>query len=163
MSLDSEPVDPVELVERGQFRKDLFFRLNVLRIDCVPLRGRREAIENLAHQFLDQAAAQNGSGRVALSRGAMAKLLEYAWPGNVRELQNTIERAVLLSDTVVAPEAIQLTGLRVEGHENSASQSLADVENGHIARVLQTTGGNRNEAARILGITARTLRNKLNG
>ncbi len=155
--------EPVELVEQGLFRKDLFFRLNVIRIDCHPLRGRREAIENLARQFVDESAKQNGRDRVALSRGAMAKLLAYEWPGNVRELQNTIERAVLLSESVISPEAVQLTGLRLEGGASSESLSLAEVEQGHIARVLQSTGGNRNEAARRLGITARTLRNKLNG
>ncbi len=155
--------EPVELIEQGLFRKDLFFRLNVIRIDCLPLRGRREAIENLSRQFVDQAGRQYGQDRIALSRGAMAKLLEYEWPGNVRELQNTIERAVLLSEGVIPPEAIQLTGLRLEGSAKSDTQSLAEVEQGHIARVLQTTGGNRNEAARILGVTARTLRNKLNG
>lgn len=155
--------EPVELIEQGLFRKDLFFRLNVIRIDCLPLRGRREAIENLSRQFVDQAGRQYGQDRIALSRGAMAKLLEYEWPGNVRELQNTIERAVLLSEGVIAPEAIQLTGLRISSGAKAESLSLADIEQGHIAKVLQSTGGNRNEAAKILGVTARTLRNKLNG
>jgi transcriptional regulator with PAS, ATPase and Fis domain len=155
--------EPVELVEQGLFRKDLFFRLNVIRIDCLPLRGRREAIENLSRQFVDEAGRTYERDRLALSRGAMAKLLEYDWPGNVRELQNTIERAVLLSENVIGPEAIQLAGLRLEQSPRLETQTLAQIEQSHIARVLQSTGGNRNEAAKVLGVTARTLRNKLNG
>ncbi len=155
--------EPVELIEEGLFRKDLFFRLNVIRIDCLPLRGRPEAIENLARQFVDELGRQYGHGRSALSAAAMKKLLEYQWPGNVRELQNTMERAVLLSDGVIQAEAIQLAGLRLSGGPKQETLSLAEIEQGHIARVLQSTSGNRNEAARILGVSARTLRNKLNG
>jgi transcriptional regulator with PAS, ATPase and Fis domain len=154
--------EPVQLVEEGLFRKDLFFRLNVIRIDCPALRGRREAIENLSRQFVEEARKLYGRDRTAFSRGAMAKLLEYDWPGNVRELQNTIERAVLLSEDLILPEAIQLAGLKLADSQRQETLSLAEVEQGHIDRVLKTTGGNRNEAARILGISARTLRNKLN-
>jgi transcriptional regulator with PAS, ATPase and Fis domain len=153
-------LEPVELVKKGLFRSDLFYRLNVIRVDCLPLMGRREAIALLAQNFLQRAAEQQQCPLKAITDEAMSSLLQHPWPGNVRELQNVIDRAVLLSDSPTID--VQDLDLRSAQYETqSPSTELSGVERKHILEVLTQAAGNRSEAARRLGISVRTLRNKL--
>lgn len=151
------------LMDQSSFREDLFYRLNVIRIECVALRGRSEAILALSEQFLQQSAENQERRGLSFSASAADKLAAHHWPGNIRELQNTIERAVLICDgRVVQPQHIEL--LHREAKPSAAPQGhlLAAVEQAHILRVVGQASGNRTEAARMLGISIRTLRNKLN-
>ncbi len=150
--------DPLKLIASGSFREDLYFRLNVFRIECVPLRDRPGAVAALAEAFLRQAAIRHGESGYRLSPAALARLEAYRWPGNIRELQNAIERACLLSDSgTVEPKDFDLSSAPMA----AGGISLADVERGHILGVLGNLSGNRTEAAKVLGISTRTLRNKL--
>lgn len=178
-------------VARGEFRADLYYRLNVMPIHVPPLRERREDIPRLAEHFLKLFARKHGSVAREISPAALAMLLQYSWPGNVRELQNTIERAVILcgSDGVIEP--VHLGALRpIESHHrppsplalgsskvapptatppptettSAASErflTLGELEREHILAALRRCNDNRTHAARLLDISMRTLRNKL--
>ena len=145
-------------VERGEFREDLYYRINVVTIELPPLRERKEDIPLLANHFLSKFAQENQKDITGFSPEATDLLLNYEWPGNVRELENAIERAVILArDNVItaaelAPEAL--------AHPGAPGKDLREVERDHILNVLARTGGNYSQAARILGITRMTLYNK---
>ena len=163
----------------GRFRQDLFFRLSVLPIELPPLRERAEDIPLLAYRFATQTAAELGKESVTISRDALALLQRHPWPGNVRELQHAVERAVILSDgEVLEPSHFpglrngSAGALRRDGAPMSTSPDddpillttldLGEAEARLIERALQATRGNRTHAAKLLGISVRTLRNKLN-
>jgi DNA-binding NtrC family response regulator len=158
-----------DAVAAGQFRLDLFFRLNVIRIDMPPLRERAGDIPELVTTLLAR-AAQGGSGPIGITDDAMRWLVRHDWPGNVRELANVVERAVALTDhdTIVLEDVRDLPS-RITADPTSellASAAdrqlpLAEVERGYIRRVLDANGGNVSRAARILGIDRRTLYRKL--
>ncbi|TFG92190.1 MAG: sigma-54-dependent Fis family transcriptional regulator [Myxococcales bacterium] len=158
-------------VEEGRFREDLFFRIDVLRIEVPPLRARGSDVLLLAQHFLRECAARSGKAVVGLSRGAAEKLLQYAWPGNVRELANCIERAVALTDheqilVEDLPERIRAEGrshVLVASDDPSELVPLEIVEQRYIARVMESVGGNKTLAARILGLDRKTLYRKLRG
>ncbi len=157
--------DPLELIESGQFREDLFYRLNVIRIDCVSLKGRFQAIARFSFQLMESLAQQHGYASATISPAALEKLQAHSWPGNIRELQNVIHRALLTADG----GTIEIGHLTALGERTSAAmsrtgsgvQSLSEVEKNHILKTLEHTSGNRAQAARLLGISVRTLRNKL--
>lgn len=152
-------VDPIKLIQRETFRADLYYRLNVIRIDCAPLEGRPQAVERLALEMLARCCRDNGLEPMNLSQAALQKLRSYSWPGNIRELQNAVERAVLLCDgNEIGTEHFDLRPLHLTGGQ---PVDLAGVEQKHILSTLDGTQGNRSEAARKLGISVRTLRNKL--
>lgn len=158
--------DPMKLICEGKFREDLFYRLNVLRIECPPLRGRKKAIENLCQEFLHDSLKKNNKEGVSLSDGAMEKLVSHAWPGNIRELQNVIERSVLASEgNILGEENIDF--FNGDGHFSGGNGktpfqgTLAQLEREHILTILERSSGNRTAAAKTLGISVRTLRNKL--
>ncbi|MDP1730664.1 MAG: sigma-54 dependent transcriptional regulator [Devosia sp.] len=168
-----------DAVRQGTFREDLLFRLNVVNLRLPPLRERPGDIVALSDHFVEKYAKANGLGRRALSPEARVALLRAPWPGNVRELENTLHRAVLLSGgEVIGPEAIAMpdgTGLAdvvqsaslASRAAESASlamvgRTVADVERDLILDTLDHVLGNRTHAANILGISIRTLRNKLN-
>lgn len=156
--------DPLSLIQQGTFREDLYFRLNVLRIDCQPLRGRREAILNLAEFFLEALKERYERPELKLTAGARDKLSSHSWPGNIRELSNAIERSSLLVESnSIEAEDIQflLPVGRLETSMDQPAQSLAQLEQKHIENTLKGLEGNRTEAAKRLGISVRTLRNKL--
>lgn len=154
--------DPLKLIAEKKFREDLFYRLNVIRIDCAPLRGRERAIVLLAREFLKRSAFQHGRQAVELGAIAAEMLQAHLWPGNVRELQNAIERAVFLCEgEILECEHFEQLISRHGDGVGSVDGSLAAVERQHIMQILGATRGNRTNAARILGITTRTLRNKL--
>lgn len=157
-------------VESEQFREDLYFRLNVVTLEVPPLRSRGHDILLLAQKFLEGFSQTCAGGRVAgLSPGAAAKLLGYQWPGNVRELQNCMERAVALTEheqVIVEdlPERIRsyrCSDVLVASLDPSELLPMAEIERRYILRVLEATGDNKSQAARILGFDRRTLYRKL--
>ncbi len=168
-----------ESVERKEFRQDLFFRLNVVPILIAPLREHKEDIPMLTEHFRQRFARKHGIEVRGISPTCMAALQDHSWPGNVRELQNVIERAVILCSDPGILEPIHLgMGHKVELSTRPAglaspqtsmpvkdapsTSTLAEVEKWHILSVLEKSEGNRTKAAKLLDISIRTLRNKLN-
>ncbi len=147
-------------VKAGRFREDLYYRLNVLSIRMPSLRERREDIPLLAGHFMQTLSAQLGVEPRQLDERQLSLLRTYDWPGNVRELRNVIERCLLLGSApdqcLSAPAACDETG-RVE----ETDQRLETVEKRHILRVLEAEGGNKSAAARILGVSRKTLERKM--
>jgi transcriptional regulator with PAS, ATPase and Fis domain len=156
--------------KKGTFRKDLYFRLNVVTIHLPPLRERRSDIPILANWFLDRLA----SGRnVSVSGQAMKALLSYDWPGNVRELENCLERAVALGDQtlidlsdlpayIARAEAPEKTGrFSVSGSGDPSATDLEDIERATIQRVFVQVNGDKALAGKMLGISRATLYRKL--
>lgn len=152
--------DLQELVLQGRFRDDLLYRINTVTLRVPPLRDRREDIPYLARHFF-QAIRSPGGPVQLLSPEAMQQLMDYAWPGNVRELRNVIERIALMAGAgVIGDEDVKgslsrsPSGFRLE---DPAQLSLEEVERRHIQRVLEAAGGNKTQAAKILGIDYKTL------
>ncbi|MFH0944296.1 MAG: sigma 54-interacting transcriptional regulator [Planctomycetota bacterium] len=157
--------DLEEAVRKGVFREDLFYRLQVFSVEVPPLRERKEDILALARKFVEKSAARLNMPRLTLDLQCFDDLLDYSWPGNIRELENAIEYgAILCANQVILPKDLpaQITGRRRSpASDVRPSGSLQRVELEHIQRVLEQTGGNRAEAARILEIGAATLYRKL--
>jgi DNA-binding NtrC family response regulator len=153
---------------RGRsFRDDLYYRLDVLPVCVPPLRERKEDIPLLATHFCRTFCAENGKPVMEISGRAMAGLMRMDWPGNVRQLQNVIERAVIMSDGGRLDENIlglteEYSGVRAGASGFDTDMTLKDMERELILRKLERTRGNRTRAASELGISVRTLRNKLN-
>ena len=157
-----------EEIRAGRFREDLFYRLNVVQIEVPPLRDRREDIPLLADFFIKHYAEKNRRHIKGLTPRALDLFMRHEWPGNVRELENVIERAVIMArgDMIAhdaLPEAIQALGppAGVTPIDLRTGRSLKEVEKEMILRTLAESGGNRTHAARILGISRRTLQLKL--
>ncbi len=155
-----------EEVRAGRFREDLYFRLNVVPLLVPPLRRRKGDIPLLVRHFVAAFCAENGKPPLAVTDEALASLARPDWPGNVRQLQNVIERAVIMGEGGVLDERLlDLAGeMDTVGREAAAVDpdlTLRDMERELILRKLRRTGGNRTQAARELGISVRTLRNKL--
>jgi DNA-binding NtrC family response regulator len=176
--------------EAGRFRRDLFFRLSVIPIEIPPLRDRGEDIPLLAYRFAAHAANDTKKELAGISPEALALLQRHEWPGNVRELQHAVERAVILaSGPMLLPVHFESQRFGLTQQSGAARDGLIramEVQsgNGHgakdeprvvlssfdlslaesllIARALEVTAGNRTRAAELLGLSVRTLRNKLN-
>ncbi|OGP33024.1 MAG: sigma-54-dependent Fis family transcriptional regulator [Deltaproteobacteria bacterium GWC2_65_14] len=146
-------------VASGRFREDLFYRLNVFPIELPPLAQRREAILPLAEYFREKFSAAFGKRVTGFSEEAGSALRDYGWPGNVRELQNVIERAVILSGGSVEAEHLNLEPLALPS--SPPGGILRETEREAIRNVLSDVGGNRKNAARILGISLRTLQYRI--
>ncbi|HEX5709456.1 MAG TPA: sigma-54 dependent transcriptional regulator [Pyrinomonadaceae bacterium] len=157
-------VDLDEAVRRRAFREDLFYRLNVVRIHVPPLRERREDVGPLAESFLALYAAKHGRRTASFEREASAMLGAYEWPGNVRELANVVERAVIVSEGArVGVESLP-ESVRVAARARSRAASrptLAELEAEYIRETLAAVGGNKSEAARLLGISRKNLYERL--
>lgn len=184
-------------VSTGNFREDLFYRLNVIAIELPPLRERREDVRELAEFFMTKYAEINRKGSCSLGEKALQALIDYDWPGNVRELEHTVERAVVLCrDKVISERDLFLHGITIKqfllesdfqkempaamktpaSNESETKEeqiksthsvpsvgvTIAEMERELILKTLDEVGGNRTKAADLLGITVRTLRNKLN-
>jgi DNA-binding NtrC family response regulator len=155
-----------EAIEARRFRGDLYHRLNVIRIQVPPLRDRPEDLEPLVDQILGRIASKTGRTLVGVSEEAMRWMRAHAWSGNVRELANALERAVALSDheRLVLEDFVLPEAGGEPGHLDAATAgrwSLDELERHYIRAVLRQTGGNKAEAARILGVDRRTLYRKI--
>ena len=160
--------DLQQAVRENNFREDLYYRLRVVEIEVPPLRRRKDDILPLARHFVKKCAAHLGLPSLQLDSTALDCLLECPWPGNVRELENAIEHAaVFCRDNVILPNHLppHILGKREAQQSrkeaDAANRSLADVEWEHIQRVLAAVGGNRAQAAKILGIAEATLYRRL--
>jgi DNA-binding NtrC family response regulator len=157
-------VDLEELIEKQTFRDDLFYRLNVITIVIPPLRERREDIPVLAQHFLKQFSDVNAKSIKGFDQAAMSYLMNAPWKGNVRELENTIERAVVLSnsDTITSAELMPVARRQKKFEFGDAFVTLKELEDKYIEKVLNAVEGNMEKAAKILGVSSRTLyrRNK---
>src|SRR5262249_38667532 len=175
--------DLTKLVAQGEFREDLFYRLNVIPVHLPPLRERKDDIPLLVRHFLDKLTAaddrESAGGRdVTLSQEGMRRLMAYHWPGNVRQLENAIERAVAFSagraqiDVGDLPPEIQeardgslsaavASGVSLPEDGMNLDLFIAGIERDLIHRSLERTGGNKGEAARLLGLKRTTLVEKL--
>ncbi|MEK7238976.1 MAG: sigma-54 dependent transcriptional regulator [Gemmatimonadota bacterium] len=174
---ESEPIDTriiaatnrdlEEEIKRGNFRRDLFYRLNVIAIHLPPLRARRDDIPLLAEAFLHSAGELRGEPVKRLSEDALELMTEYAWPGNVRELENALERAVILNPgPVIGVTALpeRLAERRAEplvSERPTQNPTLETIERAYILWVLQSEQGNKTRAAETLGIDPSTLHRKL--
>jgi len=160
-------------IKAGNFREDLYFRLNVVSLVIPPLAERKDDLEALCAHFLEKFSDANSIPFRPLSPEAKVLLEGHSWPGNVRELENTMHRAVLLANgPVIGPDAIMLGSsgstepaaaatLHADGQSGLVGRTVSDVERELIIDTLQHCFGNRTHAANILGISIRTLRNKL--
>jgi two-component system response regulator HydG len=158
--------DLENLVARGLFREDLYYRLNVINIDLPPLRVRTGDVVLLAGFFLKFASEKNGKKIDGFTRAALDALQRYAWPGNVRELENCVERAVVLSkggliDVDVLPQAVRAGKRVTESVTFPVGTTLHDAEMELIRATLESTGGDKETAANILGIASRTIYRKI--
>ncbi len=154
-----------EMVEKGTFRQDLFFRLNVFSVFVPPLRARPEDVPPLAERFLERFRVREGQPVAGFEDRTIKLLQAYPWPGNVRELENEVERLSILSDpaTPIPPEAVSERILQTPTSENAGSlkDRLAQLERRLILDALKAHGGNRSHAAQSLGITRQTVISKL--
>ncbi|GIM48316.1 sigma-54-dependent Fis family transcriptional regulator [Collibacillus ludicampi] len=169
-------------IQRGTFREDLYYRLNVLPIIIPSLRYRKEDIVPIAHKLIQKFNQEYGRNVEKLSEGAIARMMAYHWPGNVRELENVLGRAIInmqFTETVIEPHhlpdlpperkkeddspSVQKEQIANEEHvcSRTLAEILEEVEQAHIRRVLKRTKGNKTEAAKILGIAIRSLYYKL--
>lgn len=172
--------DLTESVAAGRFREDLFFRLAVFPVRIPPLRERREDILPLARSFMERYRNSMGRPGITLSESAERVLQAHPWPGNVRELENAIQRGLLLCDDgLIEPAHMELSGqalepaiiavmpvapnigMRLTAPPMEEGANMSDLERSHILRVLSTVSGSRKKATEVLGISERTLRNKL--
>jgi DNA-binding NtrC family response regulator len=166
------------LVRAGEFREDLLYRLNVVNLRIPPLRERKDDLSALARFFIEKYARANGRPARKLSRDGLGQVLAHAWPGNVRELENAMHRAVLMAngeevgaESIRAPDGAPVgsrsddMGAAIEAGQAAAralvGRTVSDVEQDLILETLTHCLGNRTHAAHILGISIRTLRNKL--
>jgi DNA-binding NtrC family response regulator len=170
--------DLKKMVEQGKFREDLYFRLNVVRITLPPLRERKADIPLLAEAFVKELAKENGKQVKDLSPDALQRLLEYDWPGNVRELRTAIEHGIVMCNgsritlrhlppTLRGEEAAAAVPARSGASAAASSAEAAEdldltrMEERLIHRALAMAADNRTEAAKLLGISRRTLQRKL--
>ncbi|MFH1059937.1 MAG: sigma-54 dependent transcriptional regulator [Pseudomonadota bacterium] len=153
-------------VREGAFREDLFYRLNVVNLEMPPLRARGEDVITLAEDFLGRYNAKNQRDLRGFSPAARSRLLAYAWPGNVRELINAVERAVIMApgpliEPADLPLALQEPGAAAGEACLRAGMSIMEAERLLIEKTLEATQGNRTQASALLGVTRKTLQNKI--
>lgn len=168
--------DLAAMVEKGTFRKDLYYRLNVVNIHLPPLRERRQDIPLLMEHFLKEMSQVHGKQVAAVSKGARQALMAYDWPGNIRQLRNTIERMLVVDtdgilDVQDLPDEMAPLGHERDDSANSVAlrsgadqlvgRPLIEVEKYYIQKALELTGGKREEASEMLGIGERTLYRKI--
>jgi transcriptional regulator with GAF, ATPase, and Fis domain len=162
----------LEEVEKGNFREDLYYRLNVFPIAVPALRERDSDILLLANTFLARHARRHGIDEIVFSKKCEKAIISHNWPGNVRELENAVERAVILADVGKEIEAdllgiadvrtqVRLKSKVSSNKEESEEELMEDVERKHIKKILSSCKGNRTHAAKKLGLNVRTLRNKI--
>ncbi len=164
--------DLLKEIANNNFREDLYYRLNVFPIKMPPLRERKEDIPALVNHFIEKFSLENGVPIRKIHKDALEKLMNYDWPGNVRELENTIERATIISksdiitpDDIIIEENIPVNkefDLQTFMNTYFGNKTIAEIEKDAIFVTLRKCGNNKTKAAEKLGISIRTLRNKLN-
>ena len=163
-----------KLVREGQFREDLYYRLNVIPVTLPPLRDRREDIPLLARHFVQKSCRNNNLPPRTLTQDTLRALMNYSWPGNIRQLENAIEHAVALTgaERDVAPRALPeevvqpgssllLPTVAIPDEGINFTSVVSQLERELILRCLQKTGGNKRQAARLLQLSRTTLIDKL--
>jgi len=155
-----------EEVKKGRFREDLYYRLNVVKVEMPPLRDRRDDIPLLAAHFMQKYAAENGKKIDGIAPKALSLLCDYPWPGNVRELVNFMERAVVVAQSnILLPSDFPkelILGISAGGEDRlRPGVTIEEMEMRLILKTLEAVDGNKTKAAQMLGVTARTLHNKL--
>lgn len=169
--------DLAKLVIEGEFREDLFYRLNVIEIKVPPLRDRKSDIRTLAQHFLDKYSREMGKEITKISSYAIDMLNKYNFPGNVRELENLMERSVALSNTnILLPDSLAISIHKrrwIEGVRNrrfdldevtkgvSIEEILEEIERAYLEKAMECSDGNKNKAAQLLNLTLRSLRYRL--
>jgi len=163
-------IDLKKAVKKGKFRKDLFYRVNVVMLTIPPLRQRKDDISLLAEHFLEKHSRNNNKKKPRLSDKAMSILIKHDWRGNIRELENTMERVVLLGEgEVIIPENLYLEESDFDEISDDTKKNIPlkagitvrDMEKKLIVKTLEDVNDNRTHASELLGISIRTLRNKL--
>lgn len=149
-----------EMVNRGEFREDLLYRINTIHVEIPPLRERKEDIVPLAEQFISRFCKQYDKAWITLSPSAREKLTAHPWYGNIRELEHAMEKAVIISDSTVIPAELFQLPRRAEMPETAAS-TLEEMEMKMIQKALGKCAGNLSAVAAQLGITRQTLYNKM--
>lgn len=151
-----------QLVQKGLFREDLYYRLNVINLEVPPLRGRQDDALLLIDYFLDKYSRDLGRPKPIIQDDALASLTAYNWPGNVRELENLIQRLVIVTDgNVIKIRDLPETMRFCVSAGRCLNRTLAQFESEYVRDVLATVGGNKTRAAKILNIDRKTLREKL--
>jgi DNA-binding NtrC family response regulator len=151
-----------DAIKEGDFREDLFYRLNVINIEIPLLRERKEDIRPLAEYFIEKYSKKIAKNIRSLEKNAEGILLGYDWPGNVRELENVIERAVILCESdIITREDIAVKENSMPRGSQKETSRLQDIEKDHILTVLKQSGGNRTKASKLLGVDRKTLYLKL--
>lgn len=154
----------LDLVAKGTFREDLYYRLNVINIEMPPLRDRKDDLPLLVRYFIRKYSDEFNKFKVSISEKAMEVILRYAWIGNIRELENVIQRAILMCDAEIdvqhLPDSMKIAEPSVD-IESVLNKPLKEIEKEHILKVLKFVNNNKTKAAEILGIDRKTLRQKL--
>ncbi len=148
-------------IKKGNFREDLYYRLNIIELALPPIRERKEDIEEFANYFIDKYCKNNRLNPKKLSKEALNILKQYNWPGNVRELENTMHRAVLLSEDIIKPADLQIRLFSENGNVEGLEKSDDSAEKQYIANALKHCLGDQNHVANILGISISLLKEKI--
>jgi two-component system, NtrC family, response regulator HydG len=152
------------MVQNGQFREDLYYRLNVVNLEIPSLRERKDDIPLLANYFVRKFAQEFQKKGLTISNKALEILSRYNWPGNIRELENTIQQSMIMADDIIDSEHLPLhlkLPTPIADKNENQMLPLAEVERLHIQKVLAAVGNNKSRAAEILGIDRKTLRQKI--
>ncbi|MBZ0327115.1 MAG: sigma-54 dependent transcriptional regulator [Altibacter sp.] len=153
--------DLQEMIKKGSFREDLYYRLTVVEIHVAPLRERKEDIPLLVEKFLFKYGVEYKDRFIKISPEASAILQRYDWPGNIRELENVIQRSVIMSDRIIDVEHLPDSLKFTIDFPNDEFLPLKEIERRYIQKVLNATNNNKTKAAEILGIDRKTIRQKL--
>lgn len=155
-------IDLKELIEKGKFREDLYYRLTVVQITVPPLRERTEDIKLLTEKFLLKYGVEYKDRLISITPEALSVLERYSWPGNIRELENVLQQAVIMCDKQVEiKDLLEHLKYQINFSENETQLPLREVEKQHILKVLAATNNNKTQAAKILQIDRKTLSEKI--
>lgn len=154
--------DLYQMVKKGSFREDLYYRLNVVNIETPPLREHKEDIPMLTKNFLRKYATEYAKPNIEFTQKALEILQRYNWPGNVRELENVVQRAIIMSEQSIDIEQLPDYLKVPTPGADPALKSLHEVEKEHILKIMASVDNNKTKAAEILQIDRKTLRKKLN-